>query len=352
MTTTVDLPEFASITPSEMSRIIEELVVRLNEPVMIVGTFGAGKTEIGYQTCLRNSWFHCDVRLAQYQSVDLHGYPDNENGWMVWRPARTLPFVGNDNFPDDRPILLVFDEITSADREVFSVAYQIINERRIGEHVLKPNVFILCMGNRDIDRGVVNRMPMPLNNRMTWFELSISVDDWCAEMEKRGVDPMIIAFIQWKKEMLHTFNPDLPQKVVASPRTWWKASRYWSDPALSGTMKVVAMMGAIGRGPATEFNAFVQVYKSITPVAEIIKNPMGVRVPTPEEDKGELYATTSAVARAMTNHNVTSIHKYLKRLPPEYTVTAWTLASKRDKSLVATPEYLDMARVYQAVFVG
>lgn len=352
MTKDNELPEFASIIPSEMPGVIEEIVVRLNEPVMIVGTFGGGKTEIGYQTTIRNNWQMCDIRLGQYQSVDLHGFPDKENGWMTWCPPRTLPFVGNDNFPDDKTILLVFDEITSAEREVFGVAYQLINERRVGEHALKPNVRILCMGNREIDRGIVNRMPMPLNNRMTWFELSVSANDWCVEMERRGVDPLIIAFIQWKKDMLHTFNPDFPQKVVASPRTWWKAARYWSDPHLSESMKSAAIMGAIGRGPATEFHAFVKVYQSITPIAEIIRNPMGVKVPSPAEDRGELYATSVAVARAMTKANAAPLHRYLKRLAPEYAVTAWTLASKRDKSLWETSEYLDMAKVYQAVFMG
>jgi hypothetical protein len=347
----MELPEFASITPSEMPYIIERICVEQNEPVMIVGGFGGGKTEIGYQTCAKNDWFMCDVRLGQYQSVDLHGFPDKEAGWMHWCPPKTLPFVGNDAYPDDKIVLLTFDEITSAEREVFGVAYQIVNERRIGEFPLKDNVRILCMGNREIDRGIVNRMPMPLNNRMTWFELSVSVDNWCVEMERRGVDPMIIAFIQWKKEMLHTFDPDVPRKVVATPRTWWKASKYWMSD-LPERFKTAAIMGAIGRGPATEFQAFVAVYKSITPVSEIIKNPLGVRIPEPHEDNGALYATSVAVARAMTKQNAGPLHKYLKRLAPEYTVTAWTLAAKRDKSLWETAEYLDMARVYQAVFTG
>ncbi len=192
---------------------------------------------------------------------------------------------------------------------------------------------------------------MPLNNRMTWFELSISVDDWCVEMDRRGADPMFIAFMQWKKEMLHTFDPNSPMKVVATPRTWWKAIKYWMAD-LPDSIKHAAMMGAIGRGPFTEFDAFVRVYQSITPVSEIIKNPTGVRVPTPVEDKGELYATAVAVSRAMVKDNARPLHTYLKRLPPEYTVTAWTLASKRDKTLVFTPEYLDMARVYQNIFAG
>lgn len=347
----VELPEYTSIIPSDMPGIIEEIAVRLNEPIMIVGAFGGGKTEIAHQTCAKNDWHMCDIRLGQYQSVDLHGFPENRSGWMHWCPPKTLPFIGNDNFPDDKIVLLTFDEITSAEREVFGVAYQLINERRVGEHILKPNVRILCMGNREIDRGIVNRMPMPLNNRMTWFELSVSVDDWCVEMEKRGIDPMIIAFFQWKKDMLHTFDPDLPQKVVATPRTCYKAAKYYASD-LPDHFKWASIMGAIGRGVTTELRAFIHIYNSITPVSTIIRDPMGVRVPTSVEDRGELYATSVAVARALNKSNAKALHTYLKRLAPEFCVTAWTLASKRDKSLWQTPEYLDMARVYQAVFTG
>ncbi len=38
------------------------------------------------------------------------------------------------------------DELTSAERDVFGVAYQFINERRVGEHILMPNVRIVARG--------------------------------------------------------------------------------------------------------------------------------------------------------------------------------------------------------------
>ncbi len=56
-----NLPEYPSISPSEMPGIIERVAVELNEPVMIVGAFGGGKTEIAYQTAAKNDWHICDV---------------------------------------------------------------------------------------------------------------------------------------------------------------------------------------------------------------------------------------------------------------------------------------------------
>ena len=77
---------------------------------------------------------------------------------------------GNPLFPADRPILLFLDELPSASIPVMAVHYQLMNKRRAGEHKLVDNVRIVCAGNRGDDRGVMNRMPLRLCNRLSWFE--------------------------------------------------------------------------------------------------------------------------------------------------------------------------------------
>ena len=141
-----------TLNPTDMADLIKHVAIKLNEPVMIVGRLGSAKSAITNQVArdLNNKaaldallgetntfdgCVICDIRLGQYESVDLRGFPgvNKATGFTVWHAPSTMPFVGNDDFPDDKIILLFLDELTSAQPSVFAIGYQLINERRVGE---------------------------------------------------------------------------------------------------------------------------------------------------------------------------------------------------------------------------
>lgn len=348
-----------------MKGIVRDVVVELNEPVMIVGQFGAGKTE-GIEQAVEeldtelaasprefsgvicSGAVLCDIRLGQYDSVDMRGFPgvDRETGMTLWHPPSTLPNIGNPNFPDDKLIILALDELTSATPPVFGVSYQLINERKIGEHTLKPNVRIVAAGNREQDKGIVNRIPMPLANRMTWFEVGVSVDAWCEWAQLHGVPAIFVAFMQFRKPLLCTYDPTKPEKVVATPRTWAKAAKYFSS-GMSHDRKMAAMAGAVGEGPTMEFWGFNDIWQKVLPISAIIADPEKVKLP---DEPSMRYATAISVSGAMDPKNVTQLYKFLLRLPPEFVVMAWQLAVKRNGALFNVKEFMDFSRRYQAVF--
>ena len=365
---------------NDTAELIQHVAIKLNRPVMVRGRFGIGKSAAimkvvrdldspeamagllgdanSYDVVdddtgditkrVYNGIEVCDVRLAQYESVDLRGFPGvhKTTGFTVWHAPSTLPFIGNDDFPDNKIILLFLDEITSANPPVFSVAYQLINERRVGEHVLKPNVRIVCAGNREDDQGVVNRMPMPLCNRMTWVEAQSDHHVWGEWAVTVGVAPVIIAFIHFKPTLLMTYEPGKAEKVVATPRTWHMAADYYADD-MPDNLKWAAIQGSIGQGPAAELRAFINVWHKVTPIKDIIKDPKGVKVPAEADMR---YATTVSVSGAMTPKNLAPLYEFMLRMPPEMMVLAWQLASKRDASLYKTPEFMDFTKKYRSVF--
>ncbi len=367
----------------QVSAFVQHVAIKLNQPVIIRGRFGIGKSAITntVQRLLDNKaaveallgdankfikyvvnddgeveerevtlkgCVICDVRLSQYESVDLRGFPgvNKQTGFTVWHAPSTLPFVGNDEWPDDKIIILFLDEITSATPPVFSVAYQLINERRVGEHVLKPNVRIVCAGNREDDQGVVNRMPMPLCNRLTWVEAISDHNVWGEWAQAQGIDPVVIAFIHFKPILLMTYEPKKAEKVVATPRTWEKAAAYYAD-SMPDDIKWAAISGAIGEGPAAEFRGFINVWRKVTPIKDIIKDPEGVPVP---EEASMGYATSVSISGAMTVKTAGPLYTFLKRMPAEMCVLAWQLAGKRDPSLYRTPEFMDFTKRYRSVF--
>jgi len=335
------------ININEAKEVIEHICVGMREPVMFWGQPGVGKSEAVSQSAAAHGGVLCDIRLSQYDSVDLRGIPvPHENGLTVWHAPSTLPFVGNDAFPDDAPIFMFLDEVNSAAQSVAAVAYQLINDRAVGEHRLKDNVVVIAAGNRESDRGVTNRMPSPLANRFTHYEIGVDVDSWSEHAQNIGLPAVGIAFMQFRKPLLSTFDPSKPDKAYATPRTWEKALRYF-EAGIPQSIKNAAITGAVGEGPAAEFLGFVEVWQSIVPIKEILADPTGVQLP---DELSTRYATAVNVSGALSTETADDLHRFLKRLDPEYVVLAWQLAIKRDDALFTTDAFMDFSKTYHAVF--
>lgn len=342
-----------SLTIPTLKEFLSHVALRLREPAFIWGQPGVGKSEAVHQLAREANGHMVDVRMSQYDSVDFRGIPAPHDGTAttVWYMPATLPFVGNPAFDQygDRPIVLFLDEMNSASASVQAVGYQLINDRRVGEHVLRDNVIVIAAGNRETDKGVTTRMPTPLANRFTHVEAIVDPDAWCYWAQDAGIDPVGIAYIQFQKSDLSTFDPAKPDKAFATPRTWAKALRYYADPAMPERIKMAAMDGAIGPGVAAKFWGFVDVWRKMPSIASIIANPNGVDVPT---EPSMRWAVAVACSGAMDAKTVGALQTYLQRFKEdEFLLIAWQLGIKRDPKLHATPEFMKMAKLLKSVFV-
>ncbi len=336
------------ITVPMMKDIIKYVVVDMNEPCFFWGQPGGGKTQGSDQAANEIGALACDVRLSQYDSVDLRGFPglDEATGTTVWHAPSTLPFNGNPRFPEDRLTLLILDEANAASPAVSAVAYQLVNERRVGEHELHDNVRVVMMGNREGDRGVTNKQPLPLANRLIHYEVIPELMATCEHFQRIGVPAVFVAFLQYRQELLSTFDPSKPEKAFATPRTWEKAAKAYSH-AMPEDLKMATMAGAVGDGPAAEFWGFVDVWKNIVPIRKILADPTGVEMP---DEVSMRYATCINVSGHMAPDNIDKLHAFVRRMDPIFTVLAWKLAIKRDEKLEQTREFVDFAREFNSLF--
>lgn len=345
---------------SDTMSLINHVAIRHRESVMMWSQPGIGKSEATAQLAAQHGATKAnkrfvDVRLGQYDSVDMRGFPgvDEDTELTKWYPPSTLPFKGNEMFVEDMNnlIFLFLDEINSAPPAVQAVAYQLINDKAIGEHTLMDNVVVIAAGNRESDRGVTTRMPTPLANRFTHVEVGLDLMDWSIYAQTKlpkAAAGVGVAFLQFRPPLLSTFDPSKPDKAFATPRTWFKALKYYADPDMPLPIKHAAMAGAVGDGPAAEFWGFVDVWQSITSISQIIKDPKGTKLP---EEASMQYATAVNISGAMDRKNVNALHTYLSRMDPPFIVMAWNLAVKRDGDLFKVPEFLDLSKKYKAVFV-
>lgn len=322
-----------------LKSMIHHVGVRHRRPLMVWGPMGVGKTEAVEQSAVEHNASLVDVRLSQYESVDFRGIPDIADGATVWNMPATLPFKGNARFNEDEGLIFLFlDEINSGHPSVLAVCYQLLNQRRVGEHQLMDNVVILAAGNRDSDRGVTNRMPAPLLDRLIQCEVVADIKPWTAWAQRSGkVPPVGIAYLNFQPEQLHTFDPSSAEKTFASPRSWEYAFEFYSDKEMPEDTRMASMSGAVGESWVIQFTAFSEMYGSLPAIGEIIANPDTIALPT-EMDRR--YAMAVHISGHMSKENVGSLHRYLDRMDPEFVVLAWTLAIQRDDMITDSDAFL------------
>jgi hypothetical protein len=353
---------------SQLKTFVKEVVIRLDKPTVIKGGFGIGKSQGVEQAvnelddpkalksllgkdCPYTGTLMVDIRLSQYDSVDLRGFPqaDKKTGSAIWYPPNTLPFIGNDSFPDDKLIVIFFDEAPDAKNDVFAVMQQLLLNRCVGEHVLKPNVRMVLAGNRDGDQALAKRFPMPLNNRLIHVEAVNTVDDFCVYAQSQGVPSVFIAYWNFRSDMVNTYDPKKTNAIVATNRTWFEAVDIWRDKRLDVITKEAAMIGAIGEGPAIDFLAYVDVWQALPHIDKIIKDPEGTPVP---EELSIKYAMAMHVSDKMTLGNVDKLYVYLKRFTAEFVVMVWQLATARDATLFESDAFIDYTKRYREVYAS
>jgi len=335
-----------TLNHTDLAAMLKTTAIDLNLPTMVWGQPGVGKSDVARQVAGELDALLIDIRLSQYDSVDMRGIPTAQDGLTYWNMPSTMPFEGNDAFPDDKLIILFFDELNSAAPSVMAVAYQLILDRACGEHKMKPNVRIIAAGNRDGDKGVTGKMPLPLANRFCHVELGVSAEATIDHMLETGAPAEGVAFLSWRKSLVTTFDPTKPEKAFATPRSWASAWRVFQSDA-PDAVKRNAIAGLVGEGPAIEFFSFVDLMQKVIPVSEIIKNPSDAPLP---DELSMAYATAVSVSGEMTLKNVSALHTYLQRMEPEFLVLAWQMALKRDEDLLQADEFLQLATKYKALF--
>lgn len=353
---------------SQVKTAVKELVVRLDKPILVRGGSGIGKSqgieqavdelddpkalkELLGKDCPYTGAILTEIRLSQYDSVDLRGFPqaDKKTGSAIWYPPSTFPFIGNDAFPDDKLIVVFFDEAPDAKPDVFAVMQQIVLNRCCGEHVLKPNVRMVLAGNRESDQALAKKFPMPLNNRLLHFEAINTLDDFCIYAQSQGVPGVFIAFWNFCPDLVNTYDPKKTVPIVATNRTWFEAVELYQDKRLDPVIKEAAMIGAIGEGPAVQFLAYVDVWQSLPNINKIEANPDSYAVP---DELSIQYATAMMVSEKMTLKNVDALHTYLKRFSASFVVMAWQLATARNPELFDADAYMDYVKKYREVYTS
>ena len=288
-----------------------------------------------------NTWKLLDVRLVQFDAVDLRGVPYVSKGETFWALSSWLPNVERDGEFG----ILFLDELFLAIPSVQAAALQLILDRRLGDYVLPDGWYVVSASNRPEDRAGVMAQNSALCNRFQHREAILSVDAWVEWAIENELRPEVIAFIRFRgHDLLHEFTDGIPKGTVcyASPRTWHWVSNLL-DENQSSENEAVSIEGLVGKGPAAEFVGFIHTWRKIGDIdlQEIIDDPNNAPIP---DDPASQYAIAGHLGRKATKENLAAFITFLNRCSPEFAIKAVRDATQRDGDLKCTEAYLEFKR--------
>lgn len=234
-------------------------------PTMVWGAPGLGKSSILKKVAKDMGIGFIDVRLAQREPVDIRGLPVPKGDRVEWLVSADWP-----RDPDSKGIIL-FDEITAADRSLQVAAYEFILDRRLGDLYQVPDGWYICAaGNRAADRAVAMTMSSALANRFMHVELTEDAESWVAWALTADIRPEVIGYIRYRPDMLFNQKMENLERGWPSPRSWERVSRMLDVMANEDQNLVRKMVfGLVGPGAGTEFMEYMKsapVYKEVLAV--------------------------------------------------------------------------------------
>ena len=228
-------------------------------PVFLWGPPGIGKSEVVAEVTEELGGFMIDLRMAQMEPTDIRGIPffNRDMNKMDWAPPIDLP---DEELASQYPIIVLFlDEMNSAPPAVQAAGYQLVLNRRVGKYKMPDNVVIVAAGNRDSDKGVTYRMPMPLANRFVHIEMRADFSSWQNWAIDKGIHKDVVGYLSFSKQDLYDFDSKSASRAFATPRSWVFVSDLLKDGDEDNDTLFNLVAGSVGDGLATKFMAHRKV---------------------------------------------------------------------------------------------
>lgn len=292
-----------SITIREARKVLDYSIKgNLKRSLMFLGAPGVGKSDFVHQVAAENDMQVKDLRLLLFSETDLKGIPmpDESTGRTKWLPNSILPDAERDG---EKGILLI-EELTSAPKRVQAAAYQLTLDRRLGDYILPEGWFIVAAGNREDDDGVYVQMPSPLANRFQIHTVYPDLNVWKQDYAyAHDVNPLVIAFLNFHSEALHTQEPGENSMIFATPRSWVAVSDILNAGAdIQDDFTRIMVEGNVGDQVASEFIEFAKHQQELDKIDDILE---GKDVSAPKQSEVFYILTSTLVGRIASDYKET-----------------------------------------------
>jgi hypothetical protein len=326
---------------SSFSKLLITLLPK-SEPVLAIGRPGLGKsdainaaiTELGYDAIIAHP--------AVDDPTDYKGLPAATGSGTR---ATFLPYGNLERMiVADRPLVVFFDDLGQAIPAVQAPIMQLILAREVNGVKISPHVRFVAATNRREDKAGVSGMITPLLDRFTTVvNIDFDLDDWVRWGLNNNVPTELLSFVRFRPDSMNKFEATKDMRKSPTPRSVTGMGRLYSF----GLTDYEILAGAVGEAFATEFIAFVRIWQKIPSIDEILNNPDTTNVPP---DPASRYALMGMLAHNADEHNLTNIMRYLKRVPPEFSVLCAKDMIARRPDLQRTRTFIEWVMSNKAMF--
>ena len=243
---------------------------KAKRPLFLWGPPGIGKSEVVSEITSELGGLMIDLRMAQMEPTDIRGIPyfNKDIAKMDWAPPVDLP---DQDLADQYPIIVLFlDEMNSAPPAVQAAGYQLVLNRRVGKYRLPDNVVIVAAGNRDSDKGVTYRMPMPLANRFLHLEMRPDFASWQGWAVNKNIHKDVVGYLSFAKQDLYDFDSKSSSRAFATPRSWSFVSDLLMDEDTDTDTLYNLIAGSVGEGLAVKFVAHRKIASRMPEPSDIL----------------------------------------------------------------------------------
>lgn len=294
--------------PADVTTFLAK-AIPARQPILLTGAPGVGKSDLVAQAAQQAK---ADIILSHpvvSDPTDAKGLP-----WITEdrMSATFLPFGELcDAINATRLTVWFLDDLGQASPAVQASFMQLLLARRVNGHILPDCITFVAATNRRTDRAGVQGILEPVKSRFaSIIPVDVDLEDWTNWAIDNAIPAEVIAFLRFRPELLHQFNPTADLTNSPCPRTWVNAAKLLALQ-LPMSIELSAIAGAIGEGPAGEFVSFLRMFRELPNLDAILLDPMSAQIP---DSPSTLYAVCTGLATKATATNFARIVQYCDRL--------------------------------------
>jgi hypothetical protein len=296
-------------------------------------------------SCLTESFNILDLKNKKIKTRTVkHFFEHDRKIWSKIKKIKNEPFTGtvyNCEVEDMHSYL--------AHNYIVHNSLELVLNRRLGSYHLPKGWMIISAGNMADDKAHIFEMSAPLRARFKHFELQVpTIEEWSAWAMEHGINPNIVAFLNFKPEYLHKFNEDSREESFPNPRSWMFASK-----SIDGITDIKfierEVASCVGKGVAMEFSAWYKMNDKVD-LNAIIKAPETVKKIREMSLKYSIVAGLAEKYKA--NKDIfDSVLAVCKHIEPEfgYILLGYVKTADRNafaKKVVSSKIWKEIASIY------